>query len=166
MIRDWWQQLAPREQMMVAGCAVFIVLAMIWSMVIQPLYTGRTLLAQEVATKQGQLANFQELAGRFAPAVSGASPAPGNNSGNSNESIVVIIDRTTRNRAIAPYLKRNQPEGTAGVRLRFEGAPFDELVEWLGELSQSYGLVAVTANFDEAGTGRVNCSLVLTRGGA
>jgi general secretion pathway protein M len=163
MIRDWWQQLAPREQMMVAGCAVFIVLALIWSMVIQPLYTGRTQLAQEVATKQGQLANFQELAGRIAPtSVSGASPNPGNN----DESIVVIIDRTTRNRAIASYLKRNQPEGTAGVRLRFEGAPFDELVEWLGELSQSYGLVAVTANFDEAGTGRVNCSLVLTRGGA
>jgi general secretion pathway protein M len=163
MIRDWWQQLAPREQLMVAGCAVFIVLALIWSMVIQPLYTGRTQLAQEVATKQGQLANFQELASRIAPATaSGASSNPGNNT----ESIVVIIDRTTRNRAIAPYLKRNQPEGTAGVRLRFEGAPFDELVEWLGELSQSYGLVAVTASFDEAGTGRVNCSLVLTRGGA
>jgi general secretion pathway protein M len=162
MIRDWWEQLAPRERIMVSVCGVFISVALIWSMVIRPVYSGSAQLKEEVASKQAQLANLQELAGRITPANPGQ---PATRRG-SNDSIVVVIDRTTRERSLAGYLKRNQPEGDSGVRLRFEGAPFDPLVEWLGELNQAYGMITVSASFDEAGPGRVNCSIVLQRPGA
>ena len=39
------------------------------------------------------------------------------------------------------------------------------LVTWLGELKTNYGMHISTANFDESGTGRVNCSLVVVKGG-
>ena len=161
MIRDWWEQLAPRERIMVAVCGAFIVCALIWTMVIRPIYGGSAQLKEDVATKQAQLANLQEQASHINPGNQGRSQTrPGN-----NDSIVVVIDRTTRERSLANYLKRNQPEGNAGVRLRFEGAPFDPLVEWLGELNRTYGMITVSASFDEAGPGRVNCSLVLNRSG-
>jgi general secretion pathway protein M len=162
MMRDWWEQLAPRERIMVSVCGVFISVALIWSMVIRPVYSGSAQLKEEVASKQAQLANLQELAGRIAP----SSPGQPTTRRGSNDSIVVVIDRTTRERSLADYLKRNQPEGDSGVRLRFEGAPFDPLVEWLGELNQAYGMITVSASFDEAGPGRVNCSIVLQRPGA
>ena len=161
-ITDWWQQLAPRERLMVSVCGVFIVFALFWSMIVQPLYAGSAKLEQQVSSKQSQLANLQELASQVTPA-SASRGAPAVASG---ESIVVIIDQTTRNNSLAPYLKRNQPEGDAAVRLRFEGAPFDSLVTWLGNLNSKYGMVTVSANFDEAGQGRVNCSLVLSRAGS
>ena len=82
-----------------------------------------------------------------------------------NESVVVIIDRTTRSRQLARYLKRNQPDGPTGVRVRFEGAPFDTLMTWIGELKNEYGMSISTANFDSGATGRVNCSLVMTKSG-
>jgi type II secretory pathway component PulM len=113
-----------------------------------------------VAEKQVQLASLQELAGQITPA--GSSQAGGGQ--DRNDSIVVVIDRTTRSRQLAQYLKRNQPDGN-NVRLRFEGAPFDVLVAWLGELKQDHGMTMITANFDEAGVGRINCSLVITRAG-
>ena len=94
-----------------------------------------------------------------------AGPSGATRPVNTNQSLVVIIDRTTREKQLAGYLKRNQPEGAASVRLRFEGAPFDALASWLGELDNTYGLTAGNANFDRAGPGRVNVSLVLTRGG-
>ena len=162
MIMDWWQQLAPRERLLVAICGAFIAFAMIWTLVVRPLYTGSAKLEEQVASKQSQLANLQELASQRLPASSSGSRP--NFSG--GDSIVVVIDQTTRSSALAPYLKRNQPEGAAGVRLRFEGAPFDALVAWLGELNQKYGMVTVSANFDDAGQGRVNCSIVLTRQGS
>jgi len=160
MIQERWAQLAPRERILVAVCGAFILFALIWSLVILPLFKGSSQLAEEVAGKQAQLASLHEQAAKVS-----ASRAAGSNSlaVNSTESLVVIIDRTTRASALATYLKRNQPEGDSEVRLRFEEAPFDLLVTWLGELSEQYGLAAVTANFDAGATGRVNCSLVLSR---
>ena len=159
---DWWEQLAPRERLMGSVCGVVIGLALIWTLLIQPLYVGSAKLEEQVSNKQAQLANLQELAAQVSSSGSGSQPVVAGR----NESIVVVIDKTTRNRALATYLKRNQPEGSGGVRLRFENAPFDSVVEWLGELNRLYGMRTVSANFDESGAGRVNCSIVLTRGGA
>ncbi len=163
MIREWWQQLAERERILVALCGVVIVLAVVWLAIIQPLFKGAADLEENVATKQGRLSNLQELAAQYQG--SAASNGGGGGGAGGNDSIVVVIDRTTRERSLAGFLKRNQPEGNAGVRLRFENAPFDDLVDWLGELNQNYGMITVSANFDEAGTGRVNCSIVLSRQG-
>jgi general secretion pathway protein M len=160
-MQDYWQQLAPRERLLLMVGAAFILFALLWTMGLRPLYQNTAKLQQQVADKQGQLANFQELAGSF---VAGSS-RQSNNQARSNDSIVVIIDRTTRDSALAGYLKRNQPEGTGSVRIRLEAAPFDQIVEWLGELNGNYGMTIVTANFDDAGEGRVNCSLVLSRRG-
>jgi general secretion pathway protein M len=159
-LQAWFSQLAPRERIMVAGCGVVVVLALIWTAIIKPVYTNSAALEVRVAEKQAQLASLQELAGQITPA--GSSQAGGGQ--NRNDSIVVIIDRTTRSRQLAQYLKRNQPDGN-NVRLRFEGAPFDVLVAWLGELKQDHGMTMITANFDEAGVGRINCSLVITKAG-
>jgi type II secretory pathway component PulM len=146
---------------MVTICGVVILLALIWIGLVQPLFVNSAALETRVLDKQAQLANLQELAAQVRPAdASSGATAPA-----SGESIVVIIDRTTRSRELAQYLKRNQPDGTNGVRLRFEGAPFDTLIAWLGELKNSYGMWITTANFDESDTGRVNCSLVIMRGG-
>ncbi|MCP4000352.1 MAG: type II secretion system protein M [Gammaproteobacteria bacterium] len=159
-LQNWFLQLAPRERVMVSICAVFVLLTLLWSFALQPIFSHSADLENRVTEKQAQLANLQEMASQIRPgadSVSGPSVS-------SNDSIVVVIDRTTRSRQLAQYLKRNQPDGN-NVRLRFEGAPFDVLVAWLGELKQNYGMTMVTANFDEAGTGRINCSLVITRAG-
>jgi general secretion pathway protein M len=163
MLQAWFTKLAPREQIMVAVCGVFVVGALVWSAGIEPLFKNGALLEQRVAKKQAELSNLQELAGQVrwaADGQSGASTPP-----NNTDSIVVVIDRTTRSRQLAQHLKRNQPDGNNSVRLRFEGASFDTLVTWLGELKTTYGMTMVTASFDEAGIGRVNCSLVITRAG-
>lgn len=161
-IENWLLQLAPRERVMVITCAIIVVLFGAWTLAIQPLFVTSAELAERVEQKQAQLANLQELAARFKAASSiGGGPAI-----SSADSIVVVIDRTTRNSELARYLKRNQPDGNTGVRIRFEGAPFDTLVEWLGELNSKYGMTMVTANFDEVESGRVNCSLVISRAGS
>jgi len=162
MIQEWWYQLAPRERILVGACAIIVVLALLWTLAVRPLFQGSALLAEQVASKQSQLSNMQELAARVQ---AGGNSTPSGNRPASTESLVLIIDRTTRERALASYLKRNQPESSSSVRLRFEGAPFDELVQWLAELQTNHGMTTVSANFDEASTGRVNSSLVLKRQG-
>ncbi|MEE4184471.1 MAG: type II secretion system protein M [Gammaproteobacteria bacterium] len=159
-MRDWFNELSARERLLVLVCAVFVGISVIWVLGVQPLLKTAAGLDERVTTKRAELANYQELAAQLQALPAG----PQRNAAQQGrgDSIVVIIDRTTRQRQLASYLKRNQPEGD-GVRLRFEGAPFDALVSWLGELNDNYGMTTINASFDDAGAGRVNCSLVLQR---
>ena len=161
-IETWLAQLAPRERLMVIACAIVVIVFGVWTLIIQPVIVSAVELQQRVEQKQTQLANLQELAAEYKSlTASGGGQAISN-----TDSIVIIIDRTTRSNQLAQFLKRNQPDGNNGVRIRLEGAPFDVLVEWLGELKSKYGMTMVTANFDGVDTGRVNCSLVISRTGS
>ena len=157
----WVRSMTPRERLMVAAASVLIVIALIWLLLLNPLYSSQEQLAQRVNSKSTLLVELQQ---RAASRVS--QPATSNIQG-LDQSIVVVIDRTTRLRGLSPYLKRNQPDGNNTVRLRFENAPFDDLATWLNEVKVGYGLNATSASIDLAGSpGRINCSIVLERSGA
>ncbi len=157
----WVNAMTPRERIMVSVAAVFVAAALVWLLLLNPLYTSKTKLSQRVVEKQTLLA---ELRQRAANRTTG--PATGAVQG-LDQSIVVVIDRTSRLRGLNQYLKRNQPDGNNTVRLRFENAPFDDLVTWLAEIQTGYGLKASSASVDPSGPpGRINCSLVLERSGA
>ncbi|MEO8443422.1 MAG: type II secretion system protein M [Gammaproteobacteria bacterium] len=160
-LRDWFQKLAPRERWMVLAAAVFALIALVYALALQPLYAARSRAAADVEAKRSLLGEIEQVARRFGPQA-GAAPvvAPG------ADSLVVVIDRSTRERGLGGNLKRNQPEGTNGIRLRLENAPFDDLTAWLVEVQASHGLAITSASFDPTGEpGRVNSNLVLERVG-
>ena len=162
-IQDWFEQLAPRERLLIIVAGGFIILALIVILGIRPLVTNAARAESRVLDQQDLLAELDQVAARLGPQNGrpGAAPTSG------AQSLVVVVDRTTRSRGLSAYLKRNQPDGATRIRLRFENAPFDTLVEWLGEVESSHRLTASTANFDRAQEpGRVNCNLVLVRTGA
>ncbi|MCL4720602.1 MAG: type II secretion system protein M, partial [Gammaproteobacteria bacterium] len=131
-----------------------------WVLGLQPLHAARTQAALQVEQQRQLLQDIELVARRLGP------PSPGLPAPTSGESLVVMVDRSTRERGLGAYLKRNQPEGTDGVRLRLEGAPFDTLAEWLAELEARHGLATVSASFDPSGEpGRVNSNLVLAGAG-
>jgi len=161
VVREWLDKLAPRERVLVLAAAVFAGMALVYALGLQPLYAARGRAAAEVEAHRSLLRDIEQVARRFGP--QGAASAPSTATG---ESLVVVIDRSTRERGLGPYLKRNQPEGASGVRLRLENAPFDELTGWLADVQARYGLAAVAASFDPSGEqGRVNSNLALERVG-
>jgi type II secretory pathway component PulM len=84
----------------------------------------------------------------------------------SNESLVVLIDRTARECGLGASLTGQTPNGDNGIRVRLEQAEFDKLVVCLGSLQQSHSVNIESANIDRtAKPGFVNASLVLTRPG-
>ncbi|MEO7387059.1 MAG: type II secretion system protein M [Gammaproteobacteria bacterium] len=159
--REWLDKLAPRERLLVLAAAVFAGLALVYALGLQPLYAARGRAAAQVEEQRSLLGDLEQVARRFGPqgAANSATPATG-------ESLVVLLDRSTRERGLGAYLKRNQPEGAAGVRLRLENVPFDDLTAWLAEVQTRQGLAAISASFDPSGEpGRVNSNLVLERAG-
>ena len=160
-LQKWLRGITPRERLMLGVAAVFVIIALLWLLLLNPLYTSKTKLEIRVTEKSALLSELQLRALQHSSSSDDASPVQG-----LNQSIVVVIDRTTRLRGLSNYLKRNQPDGNNTVRLRFENAPFDDLVTWLSEVKIGYGLTTTSASIDLAGPpGRINCSLVLVRNG-
>jgi general secretion pathway protein M len=156
---EWFQTLAPRERVLVTIAGALLVAAVVVIGAVRPLASGHKRATEQLSDKRAVLADIERVAARFGPQSSGAVAAqPG------GESLVVLVDRMTRSRGLAPYLKRNEPDGDASIRLRFENAPFDELIGWLVEMQATQGVSVVNATADPAkDTGRVSANLQLSR---
>jgi general secretion pathway protein M len=159
-VREWFEALAPREKWLVTVAGALAILAVAVIGLIRPLASSRHALGEQLAEKRAILADIERVAARLGQAGGTASPA----NTPSGESLVVLIDRTTRARGLGGYLKRNEPDGTSSIRLRFENVPFDELVTWLVEIQASQAVSVVSASADPGqGVGRVSANLQLSR---
>ncbi len=160
-MKDWFDGLEPRERVMVAAAGVFIVFAVYWFAIWQPLARGEEDLNARIENWNSSLAELRPLRRRLTAAE--ARPAAANR----NQSLVVVIDNTLRARDLYASLQRSQPTNTNGIRVEFNDIAFDDLVLWLGELADRHGLQVQTASFSQSSSnnpGRINASLTLERG--
>jgi general secretion pathway protein M len=161
-LKDWYFALQVRERAIVALGGVLVLLVAIYVLALAPFYSALNARAERVARKEGDLAWMRSVGGEVM-ALSANSPtavAP------TNESLVVLIDRTARECGLGAALTGQTPNGDNGIRVRLEQAEFDKLVVCLGSLQQTHAVNIESANIDRTGKpGFVNASLVLTRPG-
>lgn len=160
-MKDWLDSLQPRERVMVATAAVFVLFAVFWFAVWKPLDDAHKSVATDVANWQDALAALRPLKGQLpAPGAGQPVAAP-------NQSLVVIVDTTLRQRGLYNALQRSQPTPDGdGIRVEFEAAAFDDLVLWLGDLHRLHGMSVQSGSFSVASgdsPGRVNSSISLER---
>ena len=162
-VRDWFQNLASREQVLISIGGILVIIFLIVMLGIQPVLSKSRRGHELISEKQALLTELSQVAQRIGPQSGGGQV----NTLAGEQSLVVVVDKTTRERGLAANLKRNQPDGDSSIRLLFENASFDTLMGWLSQLQNQYGLTTTSANIDvAAGTGRVNCNLTLERTGA
>lgn len=159
-MRHWFESLEPRERLFVGIGAIIVVIAIFWGLIWAPLANGHRELEESVSTWQHSLAELRPLVAMPQPA-EGIRPRPDIPA---NQSPVVIVDATLRNRSLGQP-KRSQPTPN-GIRVEFENVPFDDLVLWLGDLSSQYAMEVQSGSLSAAtqsGPGRINATLTIER---
>lgn len=160
-MRDWFDALQPREQVMVLTAGVFVVFAVLYFGLWLPLDRGHDSMRSSVATWQRAVAEIGPLKAAVRSAGTGTTAVAG-----ADQSLVVIVDRTLRQRGLYGALQRSQPTGNNGIRVEFENVAFDDLVLWLGETNDAYALKVASGSFSvptRDAPGRVNAQLTLER---
>lgn len=161
-MRSWFQSLAERERIFVLTAAVFVVVAAFWFGIWTPLDSGQRTVSARVETWKISLVQLQPLKGQIQ--TSGASQPIQTNP---DQSLIVIIDNTLRQRGLYSALQRSQPTPAGdGIRIEFDGVAFDELMLWLGDVNRQFGLRVQAGNFSMGAgdsPGRVNSTLTLER---
>jgi general secretion pathway protein M len=159
-LKAWYYGLQPRERLIILIGGVLILLTALYLFALAPFYAAVDARAQSVAQKKADLAWMRSVAGEMQ--VLGANQpmlaTP------TNESLVVLVDRTAREAGLSSALTGQTPNGETGIRVRLESAAFDMAMMWLGNLELSHNVAIESATFDRTSTpGLVNVNLVLNR---
>lgn len=160
-LREWFGGLQQRERWLVT-IAAGVVLTTVLFLLVEPLFKATENAEARIDQKTSELGAMQRARGEIQSlaAISGNSVSP------SGTPLVVVIDRSSTSARLAPYLKRNQPDGDNAIRVTFEAAPFNALIDFLVDLQTSHGLVLSNATVNKADApGTVNASLTLVRAG-
>ncbi len=160
-MRRFWSNLGSRDQRILLIGGVFVALVVIWLGVWEPLHTARDAARTRVAAAANDLATMRAVAPQL-NALAGAS-APAALDG---RSLLALVDATARGAVVGDALLRVEPLTGDRVRVYFEGAGFDALVQWLGELEAQQGVVTGELSVNRAaGVGRVDARVLLQRSG-
>jgi general secretion pathway protein M len=156
-ITTWYKSLEQRERLLVNIGAGLMSITVLCFAILLPFNALVNSRVARVERKQQDLAWMQSIAPTLR-AFAAARPGAG------GESLVVLIDRTSRQTGLSGAVTAQTPNGEHGMRVRLEAANFDSVIVWLGVLQQQHGVGVESASIDRTEkTGTVNASLVLTR---
>jgi general secretion pathway protein M len=148
--------LSPRDLRMLKIGGVLAVLLLVFGVIV-PLDSSVSHAHQRLGKKQADLMWMRGAAPELA--------AIGPSRTASNESLLVIVDRSARESGLGSSLAGSEPSGPGGLSVRMQKAPFDTLVAWLARLTQQNGIRVDTASIENAGApGLVNAAIVLHTG--
>jgi len=162
-MKDWYDTLEAREQIFVLVGSVFVVIALIYYLLWTPFDKSHRQLETSVQNWERSLAELQPL--RALVTSGNLNPSTGITSG--QQAPIIVVSQTLQSRGLEQYRRRSQPTTSNGIRVEFDDVAFDELVLWLGDLSDNHGMHVQAGSLSEGGAvgdGRINASLTLERG--
>jgi general secretion pathway protein M len=150
----WFYNREHNEQLIISGVAVLVLVAILWTVVWQPVADWR---AQEVNRQQNahQLLDWLKANEQAARQ---ASRAPAQNQG--GRALIPLITKA----ANAHDLKLNQlrPESNGVISVVLQQQSFNKIVSWIAQLEENNGIVVERASFDgQDAPGYVNAQIRL-----
>ncbi|ORE86243.1 General secretion pathway M protein [Oceanococcus atlanticus] len=162
-MREWFDNLAPRERWIVSAGGVVFALMMYFLLVWDP-------LSQKAARLHNDLADARDLVSFMQSTRQQVAQLGGQNAGapqSSGRSLLSDVDSSSKRNGLGDKIKRIQPEGQTSVRVWIEGVPFEQLLRWMDQLQNQLGIVLSDGSLDRDDiAGTVKARLTLVRGGA
>jgi len=157
-IQTWYAGLQPRERILVGSAGGLVVISIVYLLFFGPFAKALDTRRHNVEQKQQDLVWMRSMSNTVRTK---AANAPG---GASGESLVVLVNRTAQQAAIAASLVNQAPQGDNNIRVRLEGVQFDALITWFGILNTQSNIEVDNASIERAERpGVVNASVTLQR---
>ena len=137
-VLNWWAGLQTREQRLVTGAAIVLLIGIFYWLVWQPLHQGQTMAQQKVQAAQRQLAQLQQLV----PQLQSATPAVSRSG-----SLAQVISNSARSGSIS--VSRMQPQNEQ-LTLVLDDVSFERLLAWLHALQYQHGVKLVSLDVASA----------------
>ncbi|MEW8314867.1 MAG: type II secretion system protein M [Candidatus Thiodiazotropha endolucinida] len=161
-MKEWWQSKTPQEHMALIIGAAAILLLLVYLLLWRPFNQALDKKALLVESQQLTLNWMQDNL----DLVKNLRSQQRGKSAGSNEALLTLVDRTAKKIRLRQQLQRIKPQGDNAVQLWIEEAPFDTIIKWLGQLTQTHAIEIDSLTIDRQDKpGLVNARLVLQREG-
>lgn len=155
MIRDYLNQLQPRERRLVSVAAVVLAVFLPYTLIWSPLANRAETLQDQVA-KQSEQLQWMRSAVQEIRQLKGSSGAL-----SSGKPLLSQIEQTASRSRLRETIRKIQPEGERGARIWMDNAAFDDVLLWLDQLHKQ-GIDVVDMSVErQAEPGRANIRLLL-----
>ena len=161
-MKDWWDTLQAKEQLMTSLGAIVVVIAILYLVVWSPIAESRNNKIMRVESKRETLAWMSqkrlevEHLKRINPNLF--------NQAMGNRSLLAIVDTGAKQMGIRNSITRIAPNGEDKVQISLENTAFDQLIVLLGELERRNHIqVAGTSLNKSEQIGKVSGSVTLSR---
>ncbi len=145
-----------REQMMILGCGIAVVLYLVWLLLLTPIQKKRDQLYQANTSSTQTLGRVQILAAQI-------QQLRAQGSANANENINGLIDSSLRANGL--QMTGLQPGSNGEVRVRLDRAAYEPLMQWLYEMEYKQGITVTDLSLASTNDpGQVTVNLRLQRG--
>lgn len=159
-MKNWFTGLSIRERRSVAVAALVLLILLVYIFVWEPLSNQRAQLQTSLQAQRHTYAWMQQAAAEIRQ-LSGQAADVKKHSG----SLLGTINSTAKPLLHGAILKRVEEDRQRGVRVWIEEVAFDDLILWLGQIEQEYGIhVSSLVSERHATAGRVNVRLILQHG--
>lgn len=129
VLANRWQGLQTREQKILRYSVVFLGLLLFYLLIIDPVYSGRDDAEQRLRSAQEAYSIAQRQAVDLKAASSNPQTQP-------SGSLLTEVESSAQQQGLRNTLKRLQPSGNDQIQVSLEGASYDQLMRWLGNLHQ------------------------------
>lgn len=145
-----------REQVMILGCGIAVVLYLVWLLLLTPIQKKRDQLYQANTSSTQTLGRVQILAAQI-------QQLRAQGSANANENINGLIDSSLRANGL--QMTGLQPGSNGEVRVRLDRAAYEPLMQWLYEMEYKQGITVTDLSLASTNDpGQVTVNLRLQRG--
>lgn len=159
MMSSWWNGLQPRERNMLAIGGAICAVLLAWAFVWHPLARARADAHARADRARADLVWMRSVTGQ---ANELHAQGARSHAGRQGKSLLALADASARAAGLSGALKRVEPTGGNSVRVSFEVASFDMLVDWLSQLARDYGVRVSDFSADKVeGLGLVNARVTL-----
>ena len=158
-MKDWFLSLTQRERIMVLAAASVTTVFLVYLLIVDPISTRYSKNKNNVETATATLEWMRNAASEVKQLRGGQqlSERP-----QGKQFVLSMIDNSLQKAGLASVMKRVQPEGDSGVRVWFENAAFDELMNWLATIESEHALLVNEINIEQTeSVGLVNVRIFL-----
>jgi type II secretory pathway component PulM len=157
-MKQWWRGLLLRERILVSTAVLVVSLLLLHGLLWEPWRTSGQNLKEQIEQTEEDLAWMRQAVTRLPPDVARAPV----NAGQGN--LVTRMNRLIGQAQLRGEMKQMKPAGDHEVRLRFEKAAFDRLLNLLREVERQGLLIRELRILPADAPGRVNATLTLRDG--
>ncbi|RMH21719.1 MAG: type II secretion system protein M [Gammaproteobacteria bacterium] len=158
---EYWNRLASRERLILVLCGSVVLLVLYYFLVIDPLRTQSSNLATQIQAQQASLVWMKQAQQEVLSLSKSTGPQH-----SLQGSLFATVDRQATQYSLKPALKRLEPIGDDKVKLTFEQADFQNLINFLAQMQELYHVSVQTLSIQRgARSGYVDARLELTLNG-